>query len=71
MVTYCRIFLVMRNISDTLCEKNKKKQTLCSITYFYSENRAVYEIMWKNVAQTDRPCMTQCNMEHSLFMPDK
>jgi len=61
----------MRNVSDTLCGKNKKKHTLFSVTYFYSENRAVYEIMWENVAQTDRPRMTQCNMEHSLCMPDK
>jgi hypothetical protein len=25
---------------------------------FFSENRAVYEIMWKNVAEPDRPQMT-------------
>jgi len=25
---------------------------------FFSENRAVYEIMWKNVAQQDRPQIT-------------
>jgi len=25
---------------------------------FFSENRAVYEIMWKNVVELDRPQMT-------------
>jgi len=25
---------------------------------FFSENRAVYEIMWKNTVETDRPQMT-------------
>jgi hypothetical protein len=30
---------------------------LCSITFF-SENRAIYEIMWKDIAEPDRPHMT-------------
>jgi len=29
---------------------------LCSITFF--QNHAVYEIMWKNIAQPGRPQMT-------------
>jgi hypothetical protein len=29
---------------------------LCSVTFF-SENRAVCEIMWKNTVQQDRPQM--------------
>jgi hypothetical protein len=33
-----------------------KTQILCSKTF--SENRAVYEIMGKNVVQPDRPHMT-------------
>jgi len=30
---------------------------LCSVTFFF-ENRAVYEIMWKNIVLPDRPQMT-------------
>jgi len=30
---------------------------LCSVTLFF-DNRAVYEIMWKNIVQLDRPQMT-------------
>jgi hypothetical protein len=33
-----------------------KTHNLCSITFF-SENRAVEEIMWKNMVQPDRPQM--------------
>jgi hypothetical protein len=33
-----------------------KAQFLCSITF--SENRAVYEIMWENMVEPDRPLMT-------------
>jgi len=42
----------MRNVSDNLVEKIKKKT--CFMFYFF-ENCAVYEIMWKNMVQSDRP----------------
>ena len=32
-----------------------KTQILCSVIFFSLENRAVYEIMWKNIAESDRP----------------
>jgi hypothetical protein len=37
-----------------------KTHILCSVTFsffFCFENRAVYEIMWKNTVQPDRPQM--------------
>ena len=34
-----------------------KTHILCSI--IFSENRAVYEILWKNVVQPDRSQMTK------------
>jgi len=33
-----------------------KTHTLCSVSFL--KNRAVYEIMWKNVVQSDKPKMT-------------
>jgi hypothetical protein len=30
---------------------------LCSVTFFYFENRAVYEIMWKNIEERCWPQM--------------
>jgi hypothetical protein len=43
------ILLGIRNISDEFVNKSKT-QILCSIN-FYSENRAFYEIMWKNMVE--------------------
>jgi hypothetical protein len=68
-VSICRsVLLRLRNISDKICKKIRH------ILYF-SENRAVYEIMWKIIVQPDWPhitfwCMrfacwlrhTQCNL---------
>jgi hypothetical protein len=35
-----------------------KTHIFCSITFFFFfENRAVYEIMWKNIAEPDKPQM--------------
>jgi hypothetical protein len=46
----------MRNVLDKIVEKTKT-HILCSKKFFY-ENRAVYEIMLKNMVQPDRPQMT-------------
>jgi len=50
------ILLGMRNVSHRIVQKIKP-HILCSITFLY-ENRAVYEIMWKNMVESDRPQMT-------------
>ena len=42
----------MRGVSDKRCRENKKQ-------LFVPENRAVYEIMWKNMVKPDRPQMTK------------
>jgi len=45
----------MRNISGKVCsEKQNKHFTFNN----FSKNRAVYDIMWKNIAQSDRRQMT-------------
>ena len=38
---------------------------LCSVTF--SENRAVYELMWKNIVEPGRPQITE-NMAHIQCM---
>jgi hypothetical protein len=49
------IMLRIRNISDKFVDKIKTR-----ILYpnNFPEDRAVYEIMWKNLVQPDRPQMT-------------
>jgi hypothetical protein len=51
--------LRMRNVSDKLCRENQNTyiRILYSINVFF-KYRAVYEIMWKNVVEPDRPQIT-------------
>jgi len=43
----------MKNISDKSCIKKFKK----SYSITFSQNRGVYEVMWKNKVQPDRQQM--------------
>jgi len=45
-----------------------KTPILCSITFFSSENRAVYEIMWKNM-ESGRPQVTIWRMRIACWTP--
>ena len=36
---------------------------------FFSENRAVYEIMWNNTVELDRPHMTVWRMRIACWIP--
>jgi hypothetical protein len=46
----------MRNVPDKICRENKK--TTFMFSNHFSEIRDVYEIMWKNAVEPDRPQMT-------------
>jgi len=35
-----------------------KTRILCSVIFFFLENRAVYELMWKNIVEPDRSQVT-------------
>ena len=45
----------MRSVSDKSCTQNTH---FTFNNFFFSENLAVYEIMWKNIVEQDRPQMT-------------
>jgi len=47
----------MRNVADKLAEKIKTP-ILYSTFFFFFENLAFYEKMWKNIAEPDSPQMT-------------
>ena len=38
--------------------KKIKTHILCSVTFFFPENSAVFKIMWNTVVVADRPQMT-------------
>ena len=47
-----------------------KTHILCSVTsFFFFENRAVYEIMWKNIVESDRLRMTVWRTRISRWIP--
>jgi hypothetical protein len=50
------ILLRMRNVTDKSYREDQNTHFIFK-TYSFSENRAVYDIMWKNMAQSDRPQM--------------
>jgi len=46
-----------------------KTHILCSVTlFFFSENLAVYEIMWKNIVERVRPQMTLWRMRIACWI---
>jgi hypothetical protein len=69
IISLSRVFLERKMFQAKVAEKIKN-HILCSVIFF-PENRAVYEIMWKNVVEADRPQMTiQYNKAHALCMLD-
>jgi hypothetical protein len=46
----------MRNLSDKSCRDNQNTHFVFN-NYFF-ENRDIYEIMWKNMVEPDRPQVT-------------
>jgi hypothetical protein len=42
---------------------------LCSVTFFFFENRAVYKVMWENIVQPDGPQTTIWRMRISRWVP--
>jgi len=52
----CRILFRMKNDSDRICRENQNPHL--TLNNFFSANHTVYEIMYKNTVQPDRPQMT-------------
>jgi hypothetical protein len=59
------VLLGMRNVADNNCSGNQITHFV--FNYFFFENYAVYEIMWKNVVERGTP---HDNMAHSHCMLD-
>jgi hypothetical protein len=57
----------VRTVSEKNCRENENKHFMLS--NFFPKNLAVYEIMWKNVVEPERP--TDDNMAHALCTLDK
>jgi len=51
----------MRNVSDKICIENRTTHFLFN-NFFLLENGNVYEIIWKNIAETDRTHMIRMHI---------
>jgi len=49
--------LLRREIFQTKSVEKIKTHILCSETFF-PKNRAIYDVMWQNTVEADRPQMT-------------
>jgi len=54
------------NFSDEFVEKTRR-HILCSKTFFF--NCVVYDIVWTNIVQSDRPQMTIWRMYAAYWIP--
>ena len=64
-----RSFLLrMRNVSDKSYRENQNPHFVFSNIFF--ENRAFYEIMWKNIVERGRPYMTIWRMRIACRIPN-
>jgi hypothetical protein len=61
------VLLRMTNVSDKCCRENKNINFM--FKNFFSENHALYDIMWKKMVEPDRPHMTNITA-HALCMLD-
>jgi len=48
-------FCFEREIFQANTVKTMKTLILCSVTFFSPEDRAVYEVTWKNIVKPERP----------------
>ena len=62
------VFLRTINVSDKCCTENRNGYLMFN-NYFFFENSAVYEIMWKNIVQPRRPQITMWRMRIAYWIP--
>ena len=58
----------MKSISDRSCRENH--YTHFYVQFFFKENQAVYEIMWKNIVELGRPQMKIWHMHIACWIPE-
>jgi len=58
----------MSNVSDKVCRGNQNTHFVFS-NFLFFENRAVYERMWKNIIEPDRPQMTIWRVRIAGWIP--
>jgi hypothetical protein len=57
----------MKNVSDKSCRENVTTHFTFNLFFFF-ENRVVYNIIWKNAVEPDRPQMTIWRMRIACWI---
>jgi hypothetical protein len=66
------VLFTTKNISHKSVEKKKKNKTILypiTLFFFPPENRAVYEVMRKNIVEPDRPQMVIWRLDVLCWIP--
>ena len=70
MYIYDHISLSSSHNEKCLAQKLQRKENIVYVQlFFFSEKRVVYETMWKNILQPDRPHMTIQCMLNACWIP--
>ena len=68
-LSYLAHFFLEWEMSHTKVVKKIKTHILFSVTFFFLENHAVYEIMWKDIVERGMPQMTVWRMRFTCWIP--
>ena len=66
--SYLAQFSLKWEVFQTKVVETIKTHILCSVTFFF-DNRAVYEIMWKNILESGRAQMTIWRLRIACWIP--
>ena len=69
LITSHSFRLRIRNVSDKRCRENQNTHFVFNKLFFFLENRAVYEIMWKNIVERGRSQMTIWRLRIACWIP--
>jgi hypothetical protein len=68
IIIFHSVLLTIRNVSDKLCREYQNINFMFN-NFFFFENCAVREIMWKDSAEPGMPQMTIWRMHISFWIP--
>ena len=57
------------NIAEKLCRENQNTHFILNNLFFFSENRALYEIMWTNNVEPGKPQIKIRRMRIACWIP--
>ena len=69
LLLYLAHYFLEWEIFQTNIVEKIKTHVLCSVNFFFFENRAFYEITWKDTEEPDRPQTAIWRLHMVCFLP--